>query len=244
MTIRVAGGNLDVSRETSEGSMDNDELNLGPELAPDHGVLTAIFGDRATLILQYHDMLATRGVEWGLLGPREASRLWSRHILNCVAVRSLIPSDATVLDVGSGAGLPGIPLALARPDLRVTLLDSLLRRVNFLELTVAELSLSNRVDVVRARAEEMTERYDVVLSRAVAPLGRFIDWCEPLMVRRLVAIKGESAETELREAEMTLARRHLTAKVIQARDQVSNISTTAVLVERDESVVHKPEHRI
>ena len=202
------------------------------EPTPDPTVLGAIFGDRLQQAVQYHDMLASRGVEWGLLGPREAGRLWSRHILNCAAVRSLLPDDASVIDVGSGAGLPGIPLALSRPGLRITLLDSLLRRVRFLEMAVSELGLQDQVDVVRARAEEATQHYDIVVSRAVAPLSRLIEWCEPLMMDSLVAIKGEGAEKEVREAAQALAQRRLTAAVIQACDQVSNTSSTVVLVRR------------
>jgi len=209
-----------------------DEASTEVEATPSAAVLEEVFGDRAPQAVQYHDMLASRGVEWGLLGPREAGRLWSRHILNSTAVRSLIPADASVVDVGSGAGLPGIPLALARPDLRITLLDSLLRRVRFLEMAVDELGLSEQVCVVRARAEESAERYDIVVSRAVAPLWRLIDWCEPLMESALLAIKGESAADEVDEAAETMTQRHLTAQVIQVVDQASNNSSTVVLVTR------------
>ena len=223
--------------------MDGDATHA-VEAAADAVVLNAIFKDKAHLAVQYHDMLASRGVEWGLLGPREAGRLWSRHILNCVAVRSLIPPSASVIDVGSGAGLPGIPLALARPDLHVTLNDSLLRRTRFLELAVDELGLRKHVDVVRARAEETAQRYDVVVSRAVAPLGRLIDWCEPLMKHAVIAIKGESADSEVAEAAETLARKRLKAEVIQVCDQASSISVTVVRLTSDQFVVHKPEHLV
>jgi len=228
----LKAGNLDVSRETLKESMDIDGASTEVEEPPSAEGLEEVFGDRALRAVQYHDMLASRGVEWGLLGPRETGRLWSRHILNSTAVQSLIPADASVVDVGSGAGLPGIPLALARPDLRITLLDSLLRRVRFLEMAVDELGLSDQVCVVRARAEESTGRYDIVLSRAVAPLWRLIDWCEPLMGGALVAIKGESAESEVDEAAETMAQRHLTAQVIQVVDQASNNSSTVVVVTR------------
>ena len=160
------------------------------------------FGSGSGAISQYVDILANRGIDWGLIGPREGDRLWERHVLNSVAGEALFPSGATVVDVGSGAGLPGIPLAVLRPDLRVTLLESLLRRVNFLELAVEELGLADRVRVVRGRAEEHRETYDVVTCRAVAPLPRLVDWCAPLLARsgRLVALKGSTAADELTQA--------------------------------------------
>ncbi len=149
------------------------------------------------------------------MGPREGERLWDRHILNSIAGASLFPEGATVVDVGSGAGLPGIPLAILRQDLKVTLLESLLRRANFLDLAVEELGLSERVRVVRARAEEHRERYAVVTSRAVAPLPRLIGWCAPLMTGggRILALKGSSAETELAESAKELRRARLVGVV-------------------------------
>ncbi len=118
-----------------------------------------VFGPEREVINRYVDILANRGIEWGLIGPREGDRLWERHILNSVAGAALFPSGASVLDVGSGAGLPGIPLAILRPDLRLTLLDSLLRRTSFLELAVSELGLGGRVQVVRGRAEDHSETW-------------------------------------------------------------------------------------
>ena len=170
-----------------------------------------LFGPGSVAISRYVDILANRGIEWGLIGPREGDRLWERHVLNSVAAAELFPTGASVVDVGSGAGLPGIPLAVLRPDLRVTLLESLLRRVNFLELAVDELGLAERVRVVRARAEEHHETYDVVTCRAVAPLPRLVDWCEPLLARsgRLVALKGSSAADELAGAAGALRKRKL-----------------------------------
>ena len=120
-----------------------------------------------------------------------------------------------MVDVGSGAGLPGIPLAILRPDLRVTLLESLLRRVNFLELAVAELELGDRVQVVRSRAEEHRQTYDAVTSRAVAPLPRLVEWCLPLMAPRgrLLALKGASASGELADAAELLRARKLRGEI-------------------------------
>lgn len=174
-----------------------------------------LFGSGSELISQYVDILASRGIDWGLLGPREGERLWDRHVLNSVAAAGLIASGASVVDVGSGAGLPGLPLAIYRPDLRVTLLESLLRRANFLELAVAELGLADRVEVVRARAEDHRDRYDVVTSRAVAPLPRLIGWCVPLVARggSLLALKGSTASAELADAGPELRRHRLSGRV-------------------------------
>ncbi|MFZ0530184.1 MAG: 16S rRNA (guanine(527)-N(7))-methyltransferase RsmG [Propionicimonas sp.] len=174
-----------------------------------------LFGDGAETISQYVDILASRGIDWGLMGPREGERLWERHILNSIAVAPLVPAECSLVDVGSGAGLPGLPLAILRPDLRVTLLESLLRRANFLELAVAELGLGDRVRVVRARAEEHPGHYDVVASRAVAPLPRLLDWCRPLLAEggRILALKGSTATQELADAASLLRRQALAGEV-------------------------------
>jgi 16S rRNA (guanine527-N7)-methyltransferase len=177
-----------------------------------------LYGSRAPALSKYVDILTTRGIERGLLGPKEAERVWDRHILNSAALSGFIGRGSTVIDVGSGAGLPGIPVALLRPDLRVTLLEPLLRRFTFLTETVAELALEQRVFVVRGRAEEHTVQYDVVMARAVAPLGRLITWCNPL--RRaggaLLALKGESAPGEVHAAADVLRRLRVRAEVTQA----------------------------
>jgi 16S rRNA (guanine527-N7)-methyltransferase len=167
-----------------------------------------VFGDRLQLAQIYADLLAGDGVTRGLLGPREVDRIWDRHLLNCAAVESCVPEQADCLDVGSGAGLPGIPLALARPDVSVRLVEPLLRRVNFLELVVDALGL-DRVSVTRARAEALpAASADVVLARAVAPLERLVRWTLPLLTPggRLVAMKGERAAEELASAEPVLRR--------------------------------------
>jgi 16S rRNA (guanine527-N7)-methyltransferase len=177
-------------------------------------VVDEVFGDHSLEIKQFVDILATDGVTRGLIGPRETDRLWDRHIYNSVAISGLTRKNAEVVDVGSGAGLPGIPLAVLRPDLRVTLLEPLLRRVSFLTETVDRLRLGDRVRVVRGRAEEHREQYDVVVARAVAPLSRLVQWCAPL--RRptgvILALKGRSAAEEIADAGPALARTGLTVE--------------------------------
>ena len=156
-----------------------------------------LFGDRLPLAVAYADALAGDGVVRGLIGPREAPRLWERHLLNCALLTELIPPEASVLDIGSGAGLPGIVLAVARPDLTVVLVEPLARRTVFLSETVERLGLS-RTSVVRARAEECRElsgTADVVTARAVAPLDRLVGWTahdEIVMHRDVVRRLGGS----------------------------------------------------
>jgi 16S rRNA (guanine527-N7)-methyltransferase len=163
----------------------------------------AAFGPAVDAAIEYARLLATEGTVRGLIGPREVPRLWDRHLLNSAAIASLVPAGARVVDVGSGAGLPGIPLALARPDLTVTLLEPLARRVAFLTECVDRLGLE-RVTVVRGRAEEGPIRRelggaDVVTARAVAPLDKLAGWCLPLLRPGglLLAMKGSTAAEEL-----------------------------------------------
>lgn len=170
-----------------------------------------MFADRAVLAERYAGWLADAGTVRGLIGPREVPRLWERHILNSAVLVEAIPADVrTVADIGSGAGLPGIPVAIARPDLEVTLIEPLLRRTTFLEEVVADLGLSN-VTVVRGRAEELVKKlpgFDVVTSRAVAPLDRLAKWSLPLVRPggMFLPMKGELAAAELREHAAVLRR--------------------------------------
>lgn len=158
------------------------------------------FGERLGLVERFVQVLATAGVERGLLGPRETPRLWDRHILNCVRLQTLVPPEATVIDVGSGAGLPGLVLALRRPDVQVTLVEPLLRRSVFLQECVDELGLAN-AQVIRGRAEDLTGTVtaDHVTARAVAPLEQLALWCLPLLRSggSLLALKGDRAAEEL-----------------------------------------------
>jgi 16S rRNA (guanine527-N7)-methyltransferase len=159
--------------------------------------------ERLQLVERYAGILATDGVVRGLIGPREAPRLWERHLLNCAAVAAALPEGSTVCDIGSGAGLPGLVLAIARPDLRVELVEPLLRRTTFLTEAAEALGLEN-VTVTRARAEALhgERRFDIVTSRAVAPLGRLLEWSMPLVSPHgaLVAMKGSSVAEEIDEA--------------------------------------------
>ena len=166
-----------------------------------------VFGDSLPLVQRYVALLTGPGVERGLLGPRESDRIWTRHLLNSAALAEFVPAGAEVVDIGSGAGLPGIPLALARPDLHVTLLEPMARRVSFLDEVVADLGLAS-VQVRRGRAEDLSPRsVDVAVARAVAPLDRLVAMTLPILRRggRLVALKGQSAAEEIAAAKDVLA---------------------------------------
>lgn len=166
--------------------------------APDSAA--GVFASRLPLARTYVEVLAGAGVERGLIGPREVPRLWERHLLNCAVIEVLLPRSASVVDLGSGAGLPGLVLAIARPDLQVTLVEPMARRTQFLDEAVARLGLEN-VEVRRARAEELHGSLvgDVVTSRALAPLEKLLRWSAPLLTEggTLVAIKGRSAPQEV-----------------------------------------------
>ena len=170
---------------------------------------TQVAGRRVGILSDFADLLATEGVTRGLIGPREVPRLWERHLVNCAVVAEAAPSGATVADVGSGAGLPGLVWAICRPDLQLTLIEPLLRRVTFLHEAIARLQLTN-VEVVRARAEDLhgRRRFPVVTSRAVAPLDRLSTWCLPLVELggRMVAMKGASAGEEIAAAVSCISR--------------------------------------
>ncbi len=192
----------DVSRET--GASSPSETPSAPIEA--RGVFSS---ERLPFVEQYAELLATDGVVRGLIGPREVPRLWDRHLLNCAVLAEVIEEGASVCDVGSGAGLPGLVLALARPDLTVTLVEPLLRRTTFLSEVVGALGLSS-VEVVRGRADSLhgERRFSVVTSRAVAPLGRLLEWSMPLVASdgALIAMKGSSVTDEIEESREVLSR--------------------------------------
>ncbi|MET1006609.1 MAG: 16S rRNA (guanine(527)-N(7))-methyltransferase RsmG [Propionibacteriaceae bacterium] len=207
-------------------------MSAAPEAPP---AAREVFGGSFETISRYVELLASAGLEWGLIGPKEVDRLWERHILNSVALADLIPHGASVADVGSGAGLPGIPLAVLRPDLRMDLLEPLLRRSNFLNQALASLGIADRVTVTRVRAEDQRARYDVVVSRALAPLPRLVEWCDPLRARggTILALKGRSAADEVDGAFRLLAARHLRASVLTVRSHPSSEPTTVVRLVSD-----------
>lgn len=181
-----------------------------PEAPPAPSAARGVFGsERLALAERYAAWLAGEAVLRGLIGPREVPRLWDRHLVNCAVVAEVLPREVTVVDVGTGAGLPGVVLAIARPDLRVTLVEPLLRRTGFLEEVVADLGLAH-CEVVRGRAEELHGRrtFDVVTSRAVAPLDRLLRWSWPLVAPggQLLAMKGSRAPEEIEAARTTWRR--------------------------------------
>ena len=203
-------------------------------LVSDDAIADRLYRDNYKTIRQYVDILVSRGVDWGLIGPREIGRLWERHILNSIALESLIPEGCRVADVGSGAGLPGIPLAILRPDLEMTLIEPMLRRSNFLTEALDELGLDDRVTVVRGRAEDVDLHVDVVVSRAVAKLATLINWTADLIVDSgsLLALKGQSADDEVVKAKKELSKRRLSAEVLLIRADPAADVTRAVRVRR------------
>jgi 16S rRNA (guanine527-N7)-methyltransferase len=215
-----------------------------PDPAPPTELVTPagaakVFGERVGLAIRFVELLAQEGVRRGLIGPREVDRLWDRHVLNSAVIAELIPQDARVVDVGSGAGLPGIPLAIVRPDVHVTLLEPMARRVTWLQEVVDELGL--RATVRRGRAEEPDVRAtlggaDVVTARAVAPLAKLAGWCLPLtrIGGNLLALKGESAADELaRDADAVRALGGLEQSIARLGADLVEVPTTVIVVRRD-----------
>ncbi len=205
----------DVSRETCEREPRRNPTPDGTlfHVKQTEQWLAEVFGQtELQTLVTYGELLEEVGVERGLIGPREVPRLWDRHLLNCAVVADpalgLLPTSASVIDVGSGAGLPGLVWAAVRPDLTVTLVESMLRRTEFLSLAVEHLNLGDRVQVHRARAEDATQRQaDVVTARAVAALPKLLPWLAPLVADggRIVALKGRTASEEIQAAQPVLS---------------------------------------
>ncbi|GCB47714.1 rRNA small subunit 7-methylguanosine (m7G) methyltransferase gidB [Streptomyces sp. NL15-2K] len=199
-----------------------------------------VFGDRFADAVRYAELLAEAGVQRGLIGPREVPRLWERHLLNCAVLSEVVPEGVTVCDVGSGAGLPGIPLALVREDLKITLLEPLLRRTTFLTEVVELLGLDH-VTVVRGRAEEVMGKLTpvhVVTARAVAPLDRLATWGIPLLrpYGEMLALKGDAAEEELKSAATALSKLGAVGtSILHVGEGVVDPPSTVVRVEVGES---------
>ncbi|REK73137.1 16S rRNA (guanine(527)-N(7))-methyltransferase RsmG [Aeromicrobium endophyticum] len=204
--------------------------DVSRETPPPHAA--GVFASRLELAERYAELLATGGVVRGLIGPREVPRLWDRHIMNSAVVAPRVPSGASVADVGTGAGLPGLVWAIARPDIHMTLIEPLLRRTSFLEEVVDDLGLTN-VEVLRSRAEDVSATYDVVTARAVAALDKLGRWCMPLVAPGgvMLAMKGRSAADEVEAAASTLHRLGATSIVVATYDN-GEVPTTVVEVTR------------
>ena len=174
--------------------------NLQPESVSRETTITNYFPGQEDAIRAYAEFLTTAGIERGLIGPREGERIWERHIFNCLPITQLLPQGAPLFDIGSGAGLPGIVIALARPDLKVTLIEPLERRVEFLNEAVAAIAAGGvEIEVIRGRAQDVKKSADFVTARAVAPMEK-LKKMSGHMVKTggsLLAMKGESAATEM-----------------------------------------------
>ena len=198
---------------------------LPPEVAAE------VFGSALPQALEFAGMLATRGVEHGLIGPHEVPRLWDRHLLNCAVVAELIdPRPATLVDIGSGAGLPGIVLAMLRPKVSVILLEPMERRCRFLTECAAELGLDN-ASVLRARAQDAVLRADVATARALAPLDRLAELAVGLVRPggMVLAIKGQTAADELKKARPVLKRLGIRSAEVVRAGQGKVIPATTVV---------------
>lgn len=214
--------------------MERDSLTPAP-VPP--AAASAVFGDGLRTAVAFVSLLVREGPRRGLIGPREVDRLWDRHVLNSAVLAEALPEGSDVVDVGSGAGFPGIPLVIARPDLRVTCLEPMLRRVTWLDEVVTALGLEGRVTVRRGRAEEVRDRtWDVVTSRAVAPLERLLPMCAPLVRPDglVVAAKGDRAAEELETVAPRLDEWGLAhARVARFGERVLTEPTTAVVLRRE-----------
>ena len=189
-----------------------------------------LYGGHVQLAERFVEHLVTTGIEWGLLGPREIPPMWDRHVLNCAVVQELLPKGALVADVGSGAGLPGVALAIARPDVQFILIEPLERRVEWLNMVIEDLALEN-IDVIRARSEQVfdTVDVDVVTARAVSAMKSLIPITVPLLhgEGELLAIKGRSAPAEIEKAEKVLRKfKTQSSEVLTVGDELLEVPTT------------------
>lgn len=197
-----------------------------------HQALLEAFPSAGPNLESYANWLATEGVVRGLIGPREVDRIWDRHLANCAALAELIATGSSVIDIGSGAGLPGLVVAIIRPDCQVTLVEPLLRRSEFLQEVATDLSLEN-VTVIRARAEQVKDRKaSVVTARAVAPLERLLGWAMPLVAPggELLAMKGSNAAQEIADAHGKLSKYQV--EICQVGQAIVDPPTTIVRVTR------------
>ena len=193
--------------------------------------ITEVYPDAAEDLTRFAHWLSGAAVERGFIGPREVDRIWDRHISNCAVIEVLIPQNSKVFDIGSGAGLPGIVLAIVRPDITIGLIEPLMRRSEFLMEVAANLGITDRVTVMRGRAEELKgHTAPVVTARAVAPLGKLLTWSLPLTAKggQILAMKGSSAANEIAEATDILNGRK--AEIILCGEGVVDPQTTVVRV--------------
>ena len=193
--------------------------------------ITEVYPDAAENLARFANWLAGAGVERGFLGPREVDRIWDRHIANCAVIEQLIPQNSKVFDIGSGAGLPGLVLAIVRPDIRVGLIEPLMRRSEFLSEVAIDLGITKQVTVMRGRAEELKgQTAPIVTARAVAPLGKLLSWALPLTTKggQILAMKGSSAATEIVGASEILNGRR--AEIILCGLGIVDPQTTVVRV--------------
>jgi 16S rRNA (guanine527-N7)-methyltransferase len=225
-----------VKRDAEGAAPETEQLTApsGPPAVAAPPQAATVFGDALPAAERFVAHLADTGISWGLVGPREVPRLWDRHVLNCAVLTDLMAADARVIDIGSGAGLPGLTIALRRPDLGVVLVEPLLRRARWLELVVADLGLPN-VTVRRARAEELhgREHGDYVTARAVASLDRLARWGLPLLSPHgeLLALKGQSAADEVsRTARAVAAAGGVGTDVVAVGDGLVDPPVTVVRV--------------
>lgn len=193
--------------------------------------ITEVYPDAAENLTRFADWLAGAAVERGFIGPREVDRIWDRHISNCAVIEVLIPQNSKVFDIGSGAGLPGLVLAIVRPDITIGLIEPLMRRSEFLTEVATDLGITDRVTVMRGRAEELKgHTAPIVTARAVAPLGKLLTWSLPLTAKggQILAIKGSSAATEIADATEILNARK--AEIILCGEGIVDPQTTVVRV--------------
>lgn len=193
--------------------------------------IIAAYPEAADSLARFAAWLSGAGVERGFLGPREVDRIWDRHIGNCAVVEELIPANSKVFDIGSGAGLPGVVLAIVRPDISVGLIEPLMRRSEFLTEVITDLGITDRVTVMRGRAEELKgQTAQIVTARAVAPLGKLLTWALPLTAKngQILAMKGSSAATEIVDAKEMLQGRN--AEIVLCGQNIVDPLTTVVRV--------------
>ena len=222
---------------SSSGSPMTDLPDTGSELpeieTPPTGT-EEYFGVAFPQALRYAEHLATTGIEWGLIGPREVDRLWTRHILNCAVVAEFISDGDVVGDVGSGAGLPGIPVALLRPEAKIVLIEPMERRVEWLRMVVDDLGLDN-VRIVRARVEELVdeEMFTVVTARAVKAMATLIEWTREVISPggRILALKGASVDAELVKAKKLVKRYRLSQPKVHIVDGAGILDVPSRVVE-------------